>query len=148
MLEITVILFVSGFIVGNVLESKHYRSIREREQETLNLPVSICKSYDKSRPVVQSKLVNGSTVVAIDYFKYFAGLIKSFFGGNVKAYETLIDRARREAILRMKEEAKGYDIIVNTRVETSSISGRSKKQKVVSIEAMAYGTALKYANNQ
>ena len=49
------------------------------------------------------------------------------FGGRVSAYETLVDRARREAILRMKEEAKGADIILNMRLETSSISkGREK----------------------
>ena len=84
-------------------------------------------------------------VVSNDYFKRLLAILRNFFGGRVKAYESLIDRARREAILRMKEEAKskGAHMIVNLRLETSTI-GRSanKKNSVGSIEALAYGTAV------
>ena len=77
--------------------------------------------------------------------KRLLAILRNFFGGRVKAYEPLVDSARREAILRMKEEAKtkGAHMIVNLRLETSTI-GRSanKKNSVGSIEALAYGTAV------
>jgi uncharacterized protein YbjQ (UPF0145 family) len=57
----------------------------------------------------------------------------------------LVDRARREAILRMKQQARnlGAGMIINMRLETSTI-GRSanKKKRIGSIEAIAYGTAI------
>jgi uncharacterized protein YbjQ (UPF0145 family) len=64
-------------------------------------------------------------------------------GGRITAYETLIDRARREAVLRMKYEALGSSIIVNTRVETASIFSSTSQNGIGSIEVFAYGTAIK-----
>jgi len=54
--------------------------------------------------------------------------------------DTAVDRARREAILRMKEQAPGADAIVNLRLETTSISkgSRSRNQSVSTVEALAY----------
>jgi uncharacterized protein YbjQ (UPF0145 family) len=42
----------------------------------------------------------------------------------MKAYESLVDRARREAVLKVKQRAYdgGYNVIANLRLETSSIS--------------------------
>jgi uncharacterized protein YbjQ (UPF0145 family) len=86
------------------------------------------------------KLITGNVVISIDYFKkILAGLI-NFFGGNISAYETLIDRARREAVLRMKESAKGASEIINIRIETTSILKNT--QSVGAIEVIAYGTAI------
>ncbi|MFH1292866.1 MAG: heavy metal-binding domain-containing protein, partial [Pseudomonadota bacterium] len=67
---------------------------------------------------------------------------RNIFGGTVKSYETLIDRARREALLRMKEMAGGATVIVNVRIETSTIAKRANNKGVGCLEAMAYGTAL------
>jgi len=64
----------------------------------------------------------------------------------MKAYESLVDRARREAILKVKQKAEeaGYNCIVNLRIETSSISKNAKKS-VGSVEALAYATAIRVA---
>ena len=67
-------------------------------------------------------LVNGSMVVSIDYFKRIFAKLRNFFGGNVQSYETLIDRARSEAVLRMKESCPDADMIINLRLATSSIT--------------------------
>ena len=67
------------------------------------------------------------------------------FGGRVTQYESLLDRARREAILRMKEQAelKNAFVVLNARVETSSISKNSKRRNSVgAVEVLAYGTAI------
>ena len=55
--------------------------------------------------------------------------------------KTLIDRARREAVLRMKESCPEADLVINLRLETSSITkGRGKQ--IGSVEVLAYGTAI------
>ena len=55
----------------------------------------------------------------------------------------VLDRARREAVLRMKEEARGLGarMIVNVKFQTFSIPGR-KPGSLVGVEMLAYGTAL------
>ena len=64
-------------------------------------------------------------------------------GGRVTSYENLIDRARREAVLRMKEKAKtlGANYVFNVKMETSSIS-KGKRESIGSVEVLAYGTAV------
>ena len=63
-------------------------------------------------------------VVSLDYFKRFAAALRIIFGGRIKAFEPLMDRGRREAILRMKQDAvaAGYDAIINVRLATSRIA--------------------------
>ena len=54
-----------------------------------------------------------------------------------------MERARREAVLRMKEDAKarGATSVWNIRLETASIA-KGARQNTASVEVMAYGTAL------
>jgi uncharacterized protein YbjQ (UPF0145 family) len=134
-----------GYTCGSFAEKRHYKSINRREKELVKLMVVNAEGKFAEGAVKDSFLVNGNTVVSNDYFKRLLAILRNIFGGRVKAYESLIDRARREAILRMKEEAreKGAHMIVNLRLETSTI-GRTanKKKKIGSIEALAYGTAV------
>jgi uncharacterized protein YbjQ (UPF0145 family) len=69
-------------------------------------------------------------------------------GGRVTTYESLLERARREAILRMKADArqKGLNTIVNVKLETASITKGSKNQ-VGAVEVYAYGTGLSSSND-
>jgi uncharacterized protein YbjQ (UPF0145 family) len=71
-----------------------------------------------------------------------AGL-RSLLGGRIGAYESLVDRARREAVLRMKRHAQdqGATQIFNVKLETSSISKGNRRQ-IGSVEIFAYGTGL------
>lgn len=138
-------LLALGYFAGSAAERRHYRSIREREEKTLSLPAVTLKSVASLDRVERAKLVSGSAVISVDYFKRLLAGFRALVGGRVKSYETLLDRARREAILRMKEEAAGADIIVNMRIETTSISkgsGRRRNRSVSTVEALAYGTAV------
>lgn len=145
-LIILLTLVVLGYIVGSITESKHYKSIKAREKLLLNLPaVTIKDALEKNREIEKSELVVGSVVISLDYFKRFLAGLRNFVGGEISSYETLIDRARREAILRMKESTKGANIILNLRIETSAIGKTANNRKSVgSIEAIAYGTAITY----
>ncbi|MCP4154744.1 MAG: YbjQ family protein [bacterium] len=141
-----ILLCIIGYFVGSYLEKKHYKSIKKREKETLSLPVVNTKKADvfleTGQNITSSKMVSGCVVVSIDYFKRFLASLRNLIGGNVRSYETLVDRGRREAVLRMKEAAGSPDMIINLRIETSTI-GRSANQKSVgSIEVFAYGTAI------
>jgi len=144
-LSLFLVLMVIGYTCGTITEKRHYKSIIKREQELVKLMVVNAEGRFAEGAVRTSFLVNGSTVVSNDYFKRLLAILRNIFGGRVKAYESLIDRARREAILRMKEEARarGAHMIVNLRLETSTI-GRSanKKNSIGSIETLAYGTAV------
>ena len=93
-------------------------------------------------PAVQeSKLVTGSVVISVDYFKRILAGLRNSFGGPIASYETLVDRARREAILRMKESCPNATQLINLRIETSSIT-KGAKQQIGSVEVLAYGTAI------
>ncbi|MEM1369851.1 MAG: heavy metal-binding domain-containing protein [Cyanobacteria bacterium P01_H01_bin.15] len=56
----------------------------------------------------------------------------------------MVDRGRREALLRMKAEAMewGASQIVNVRFETSNIGGQTGGG-LAAVEIMAYGTAIR-----
>lgn len=140
---IFIMLFAVGYIAGSIAESRHYASIADREQKTVGLPTLTMKhGYDPTQ-VARSELATGSVVISVDYFKRILAALRNVFGGNVGAYESLVDRARREATLRMKESVTDANMIVNVRIETSTIGqSADSKRAIGSIEALAYGTAI------
>jgi len=138
------VLLLVGYTAGTFAERRHYRSIEERERALVTLPAVTFKDVP-GHDTKESFLVMGNAVISIDYFKRFLAILRNIFGGRVSSYESLVDRARREAILRMKEAAKehGADIIINMRIETSAIGASANRKKHIgSVEAIAYGTAL------
>ena len=134
-LLLVVLLLVLGYGFGRLAERRHYRSILEREDELNDLIVVACKTLPDSLGTPRTQLVMGSVVVSVDYFKRFVAHLRMIFGGRVHTYESLIDRGRREAILRMQERAReqGASMIFNMRFETSSIS-KGSRQSVGSVE--------------
>ncbi len=145
-LIVILVLIIIGYVFGRQAEARHYRSIREREQKFLPLPCTDTRwPLQPDRRVNRSEMVTGNVVVSVDYFKRLLAALRALVGGNVSAYETLLDRARREAILRMKESAYHADEIINLRVETSSVF-QSAQGGTGSIEVHAYGTAIYYRN--
>ena len=140
---ITIILITLGYFFGKRAEKKHIKSIIEREHVMNQLP-TMAGRIPPADGNYQQQLVSGSVVIANDYFKTFVAGLRNLFGGKISAYETLLDRARREAVLRMKQEAKtlGAELVFNVKYETSNISGQYNKRMPV-IEVHAYGTALK-----
>ncbi|MFK5913189.1 MAG: YbjQ family protein [Woeseiaceae bacterium] len=142
-LIIFLILLSLGYGFGRYAEKKHYKSIIKREKELSYIPAIASKIPPFRRQDLNSQLVAGNVVISVDFFKRFIAGLRNIFGGRITAYETLLDRARREAILRMKEAAKelNAEMVFNIKLETSSISkGRGKK--IGSVEVLAYGTAF------
>lgn len=144
-LVLFLILLAVGYGCGSLAERRHYASITQRENEQLNFQAMTIEPRLGIEEVCESFLVQGSAVISIDYFKRLLAVLRNIFGGRVKSYESLVDRARREATLRLKEQAlaQGADMVVNLRLETSAIgNSANRKNRVGSIEAIAYGTAI------
>lgn len=145
MIELIIILslLLVGYVVGTHLEKSHYLSIKEREAELSKIPAIASKVLPAEFDSCETRLVAGNVVISVDYFKKFVAGLRILIGGRVSTFESLIDRARREAILRMKEEAKqlGADYVFNIKMETSSIS-KGQKNSIGSVEVLAYGTAI------
>ena len=141
-LIVFLVLLASGYTVGRIAERRHYRSILAREREMANVMIFTNRFPPLTRKASQA-LVTGSVVISEDYFKRVVSGLQSLFGGRLRAYESLLDRARREAVLRMKQEArgKGAQMIINVKFQTFSIPGRNPKS-FGAVEVMAYGTAL------
>lgn len=134
-----------AYIIGKNIETKHYQQITQQEKEFLNLPSMTTRKYYDEDKIIDAQLVMGNVVISGDYFKLIlAGLLK-LFGGRLIGYESLIDRGRREAILRMKAEAKklGATAVINMRFETSKLDGMINNNSTGMFEILAYGTAIK-----
>jgi len=148
-LIIFLVLLGIGYIVGSRVEKNHYKSIIEREQQS-DAPLTFAaRTLPSDSNYSTIGLVSGSVVISVDYFKVIAAKLRSLVGGRIDSYESLIDRARREAVLRMKADAyqKNADAIFGTRFETASISkGRGKS--IGSVEVLVYGTAYAYSKSE
>ncbi len=142
-LIVFLVLLATGYVFGQVAEKRHFKSIIEREKALRDI---LCFSERRvpDQGDVDSLLVSGSVVVSIDYFKRFVAGLRNLVGGRMNAYESLLDRARREATLRMKEQAREHNAssIWNVRLETASIY-KGQRQDVGSVEVLAYGTAVR-----
>jgi len=83
--------------------------------------------------------VFGVTTQSKNAFSDIGASLKSFVGGEVKAYTNMLEESREVAIQRLKASAKemGADAIVMMRFDSGSIM--QEMQSVV-----AYGTAVKF----
>jgi uncharacterized protein YbjQ (UPF0145 family) len=142
-LLVLVVLLMVGYGFGRANEARHYASIRERELRYRDVLLFSARFPPEAARPRESRLVMGNAVVSVDFFKQFVAGLRSLLGGRVTSYESLLDRARREAVLRMKEDAalSGARAIFNVKFETSSIS-QGAKNSIGSVEVLAYGTAL------
>lgn len=138
---IFLLLFVVGYIFGRIAEASHYRSIRAREKELAGVLVFSNRFPPNQSQPREAVLVAGSVVISDDYFKHAVAGLQTFFGGRLRSYEALVDRARREAVLRMKAEAVRYHskLIINVKFQTYAVPGKSA---MGAVELLAYGTAL------
>jgi uncharacterized protein YbjQ (UPF0145 family) len=130
-----VVALIATYITGSLVERRHFASLRRREREALKIPVVTRETVSAEIDRAECRLVVGSCVVAADFFKRHLAALRGLVGGRVAAYESVVDRARREAVLRMKAEAEGAVEIACARIATSNLGPGS-------VEAIAYGTAV------
>ena len=143
------LLLMLAYFIGSMIEKRHFRNIRRREEDYVGFPVVSFDTMPDDWNASDSTLVAGSIVVSLDYFKRVIAGLRALVGGRVKTYEPLLDRARREALLRMTESAReqGYDAVFNVRLETSRLANsRGDGKGIAGVEMLAFGTAVKFAS--
>jgi uncharacterized protein YbjQ (UPF0145 family) len=146
-----ILLLLFTYVVGTILEKRHFSSIRDREQEYSAMPVVSFETMPDDWQAGSATLVTGSIVISLDYFKRVIAGLRALVGGRVKTYEPLLERARREALLRMIEDARsqGFDAIFNVRLQTSRLANSwSEGNSVAGVEMLAFGTAVKLGSGR
>jgi len=144
----TLVLLVATYFIGNYVERKHLAELQSREARNRRLPVVTFESLPEGWEAERSGLVAGSVVISVDYFKRFLAGLRGIVGGRIKSYEPLLDRARREALMRMVEDAraKGFDAVLNVRLDTSRLaSARQDGKGIAGVEMFAFGTGIRRA---
>ena len=133
---IWLVLIAIGWYFGTRAERNHLKSLMADEQKYQHIQVSSERFYEP-KGVNESILVVGSVVIAQDKFKQVVAAMLSLFGKNLTVYETLLDRARREAVLRAKRQANdaGCHALYGLRFEMTEVQG--------GVEILAYGVAVK-----
>ena len=97
--------------------------------------------YISGKDLETLSIVKGSTIQSKHIGKDLSASFKTLVGGELKAYNEMMNEARAIATKRMVEEAEslGADAIVNIRYASSAIMQGAA-------EVIAYGTAVKFIN--
>ncbi len=97
--------------------------------------------YISGKELQMLGLVKGSTIQSKNLGKDITQSFKTLVGGELTAYNEMMNEARALATKRMVFEAEGLgaDAIVNIRYSSSAIMQGAA-------EVIAYGTAVKFVN--
>lgn len=142
-LAFTAALLLIGVFFGTRAQKKHIASLNAREAAMSHMIVTNLKVLPATGNPPQ--LVTGSVVIAFDYFRRFIAFFVMLVGGRITMYEDMMDRARREALLRLLEDAsaKGSREVHNVRFEFSRVGSSSQQAQIGGgAELLAYGTAV------
>ncbi len=148
MVELIIVLFLlaGGYTLGTIAERRHLAKLDSRESGNGSFLVTQLKSFPAHEPGSTSpQIVLAETVVASDYFKTFLASLRRLFGGEVRSFHSLLDRARRETTQRLVEQAQrlGYNAICNLRLETADVGGSTASRKGAAMVAIL-GSATAY----
>ena len=97
--------------------------------------------YISGKELEMLGLVKGSTIQSKHLGNDIAQSLKSLVGGELKAYNDMMNEARALATKRMvaEAEAMGADAVVNIRYSSSAVMQNAA-------EVIAYGTAVKFVS--
>ncbi|OTG78008.1 metal-binding protein [Acinetobacter sp. ANC 5054] len=134
---IFVVLFCIGWGFGRHAEQKHLKELEAQEKRLSHIRIDNNRFKTTDRP---GQLVSSNVVISHDYFKYVIANIQNFFGGRLTSYESVVERARREAVVRLKQEAEnmGATQIMGLRLSTTELGMQGGM-----VEVFAYGTAIR-----
>jgi uncharacterized protein YbjQ (UPF0145 family) len=131
---------VAGWLIATWFEHRHNKDMTRREISLQDIHLNNFKKPPACEPE-QSTMLIGSVVIAHDYFRTLTIAVRKLIGGNIQPYERLVTRGRREALIRLREEAslRKLDTVINVRFTSSLVSGKF----LSAVEMVAYGTGVK-----
>ncbi|MEZ6072486.1 MAG: heavy metal-binding domain-containing protein [Pirellulales bacterium] len=134
-----------GAVAGMLLERRHLAQLARDEAELAAIMVTSMKRLPRNWTPTSSTLVVGSTVMSTDAFRRWVANLINLVGGRIGVYESMLERARREAMVRLLREAQaaGANVVWNVRLETAAIGGGEKDERAKGIEVIASGTAMR-----
>lgn len=143
-----VVLLILGFTVGTLVERAHFKRLAVREAALSDMLVTDLRSLPAGWEGTACGLVTGDVVIASDYFKTFAASLRKLVGGELHTFESLMVRARREALVRLLESARRMDAdcVMNVRFSTTNIGSMGRRRAAAMVEMYAYGTAIRLAH--
>ena len=127
-------------VFSRIQERNHLEDLQRREALVGDFALSDLRDDPYGRTATAGQLVSGSVVMGTGRLRQFQASIRTTFGGEIKGYQGVLDRARREAQLRMIEAAKqhGAQGVINVRFETTDVGGQSAASEI-----LVYGTMVK-----
>ncbi len=134
---VPIVILVVAALIGWLVERRHFASLSRREEEAAPL-VTDLRSAPAGVAVEDAQLVVGEVVLGAHRGKEFLSVVRNLLGGEVVSLQKLLTRARREARLRMLEEARagGADLVLNVRFEMCEVGGKAA-------DVICYGTAVR-----
>lgn len=138
-------------IVSSILNERiHFKRLEEDERGLADMIYSDMKTLPPNWMPSNTFFVCENVVVANDYLKRFFWTFRKLVGGNSRSFEKMVDRGRREAIVRLLKRAKqhGANVVWNIRLETNIVQLNSggNKNSMAGVEMIAYGTAFSVNN--
>ena len=134
-----------GLVFGGINERRHLRSLDEREAMNRDVLITNLKRIHDPASVAQCGIVIGQVVIATDSFKSLTSQLRRIVGGEMMAARPLMTRARREALLRLVDEARaiGASEVWNVRFGFCNIASMNGRQGALQVEILAVGTAVR-----
>ena len=146
-LSVPIVLILLGLTVGKSTEKWHFMRLAKDEAELVGVLASTVRTFpgevDSS---ATPTLVAANVVISADYLMSLLATLRKIIGGRVRTYERVMERARREASVRILKEAQamGYNAVCNIRMETTDLMSsrkKGKKQATAMASVYVYGTA-------
>ena len=98
--------------------------------------------YISGKELETLSIVKGSTIQSKHVGKDISQSFKTLFGGELKAYNEMMNEARAIATKRMVAEAEalGANAVINIRYASAAVMSGAA-------EVIVYGTAVKFVNS-
>lgn len=126
-----------------LLTRAHLAALAKAEQRLAHVQLRTSQTYQGSG---KGQLVSAEVVLAVDAFSTLKWTLRTLIGGESKTLQGLTQRARREAIVRLKREAQGCKskLIIGARYEPARLNttfGRNQLRIAIRVT----GTAITQA---
>ena len=132
--------FLTLSAVNVISERRHEQDLDRREAAIGHFPIFATNKVPVGFNPHQSQLVTGNVVLGSGHLKQFLASFRTLVGGEMRGYQRVLDRGRREAQLRMVEEAQrlGATTVINVRFESANVGNGNQAIS----EIFCYGTMI------